>query len=203
VSSGRARACLCFLSSSTSLPFSISVSVSEQHPPRYGLESTQSIRPQCSRWPFLNSSKLFPFSHSARSVSFRLNLIIFHSPLTFPQPPLAPLDSSRAHKTSSQDFISSPPMTSLSVPSSLKSTTPTPPNSQQRLPFRPCPTRAKARNVTPALQQLHLLPPPEHIMIQTTMRGGMGRKRKTRIDISSRVCQVLNQSRERIPHHSC
>ena len=84
-------------------------------------------------------------------------------------------------------------MTSLSVRSSIKRTTPTPPNSQQRLPFHPFPTKAKARNVTPALQQLRLLPPQAHTMIQTTMRGGMGRKRKIRIDISSRVSQVLKQ----------
>ena len=81
MSSGRARACLCFLFSSTSLPFSISVSVSDQHPPSYGLESTQSIRSQRSSWTFLNSSKLFPFSYSARSVS---TLIIFHFSNIFP-----------------------------------------------------------------------------------------------------------------------
>ena len=191
MSSGRARACLCFLFSSTSLTFSISASVSDQHlfPPHYGLEPSQSTKPQCSRWSFFNSSK---FSHSARSVSLSY---LSSTPLSsFSQPPLAPLNSSSAHKTSFQDSISSPPMTSLSVRSSLKSTTPTPPTFQPPPPLRHCPTRARGRNVTPELLPLHLLPPQEHIRIQTMMRGGMERKRKTHIDISSRVYQVLEQS---------
>ena len=82
-------------------------------------------------------------------------------------------------------------MTSLSDLSYLKNTIPTPPTYQRRPPLRPRPTRERARNAIPALPQLHPLQPREHIMIRTTMRGGMERKRKTRIDTSSKAFQVL------------
>jgi hypothetical protein len=80
-------------------------------------------------------------------------------------------------------------MTSLSAPSSLKNTIPTPATNQQRPPLRPPPTRERAKNATQVHPPSHLLQPRAH-MIRTTMKEGMGRKRKIPIDTSLEAFQV-------------
>src|SRR6266852_2122928 len=80
-------------------------------------------------------------------------------------------------------------MTSLFAPSSLKTTIPTPATYQQRPPLRPRSTRERAKNATQVHPPSHLLQPRAH-MIRTTMKEGMGRKRKIPIDTSLEAFQV-------------
>lgn len=83
-------------------------------------------------------------------------------------------------------------MTSLSGPSSLKSTIPTPATTyQQRPPLRPLPTRGRAKNAIQAHLPSHLLQPRAPIMIRTMTKEGTGRKRKIPIDTSLEAFQVL------------
>jgi len=133
-------------------------------------------------------SSLFLLPPGPYQFLFNLNHLSI-SPL-FHQAPLALPSFSRAHKTSSLDSISCLPMTSLSAPSSLKNTIPTLPNYRQRPPFRPPPTRERARNATPAPPPLHPLQRRARTMIRTTMRGEMEKKRKIHTDTSSRVFQA-------------
>src|SRR6267142_440289 len=91
-------------------------------------------------------------------------------------------------------------MTSLSDLSYLKNTIPTQPTCRQRLSVRPRPTRERERHAILALPQSHLLQLREHIMIRTTMTGGMERKRKTLIDTSSKAFQVLRISPTTLSH---
>lgn len=85
-------------------------------------------------------------------------------------------------------------MTSLSGPSSLKSTIPTVASYQQRPPLRPRPTRERARNATQTHLPSHPLRHRAHIMIRTMMRDGTGRKRKILIDTSLEAFQVIRMA---------